>query len=64
LLVGDPYEQAWLSRSATNGPELWAVIGRCLSPAKSIEKSGDLDSGAIRILAMWEVPHIREQRKV
>src|SRR5712691_3487321 len=35
-----------------------------LSPAKSIEKSGDLGSGAIRIFAMWEVPHIREWRKV
>jgi hypothetical protein len=35
-----------------------------LLPAKSIKICGNLGGGAIRIFAMWEMPHISEGRKV
>ena len=60
IAQGDPEgDLGGLGREGAGPNPAW-----CLSPAKSIEKRGDLGRGAIRIFAMWEMPHLREWRKV
>src|SRR5262245_7272017 len=39
-------------------------LARCSLPAMSIKIGGNLGRGAIRVLAMWKMPHIREGREV
>jgi hypothetical protein len=51
-------------QTSTIKPTLLTNFASGELPAMSSKTGGNLGGGAIRVLAMWKMPHIREGREV